>query len=541
MTCPFTAGRDLLPSIFVAFLLLGGAVGAVAQDEEGDYDNWKEMDVPPAPARSPGEEKETFRVAPGFDIELAAAEPRVVDPIVLRWGPSGRMWVVEMRGYMPNVSGKGEQKPVGTIAVLEDTNEDGRYDERTTFLDGLVMPRGVALVEGGVLVAEPPHLWYCRDTDGDLRSDEKTDLTKYARQGPVEHTENGLRRAIDNWIYNAKSNRRFRFTLEDGKPVLKEEKTRFRGQWGISQDSYGRLYYNTNSYFLKGETFPRNLEKHDGNLLMKDTTSAGLVASNPIYSIRVNPGINRGYREGMLRPDGRLARATGVSGQAIYRGEQFPKSYREDAFVPDVAGNIVAFFSIRHSDGGMKALRRTYKDPNWGKRDFLASRDERFRPVNVENGPDGTLYVVDMYRGIIQHANHVTERYLKKQILARNLDKPLGLGRIWRIYSTERDYVGSVPDLTEYASGKLVDLLSHPNGWHRDWAQRLLIRREPNENVVKQIRDLAREERGHLDRIHALWVLEGLEELDEKTVQSALESPSRQVRVAAARARSSDG
>ncbi len=523
--------------IFILSVSIGAAfcLRMHAQQEEGDYDNWKQMDVPAAPARTPAEEKKTFRIAPGFQLELVASEPNVVDPVVLRWGPAGRMWVVEMRGYMPNVEGKGEQKPVGKIAVLEDTDGDGRMDQRTTFLDNLVMPRALALVEGGVLVAEPPHLWYCRDTNGDLRADQKTKLTKYGKQGPVEHTENGLRQAIDNWIYNAKSKRRFQFDLKDGEPVLKEEKTDFRGQWGISQDSFGRLYYNTNSYFLKGETFPKNLEKHSGTLSINDAMSSGIVQDNAIYSIRVNPGVNRGYREGMLRKDGRLARATGVSGQVIYRGDQLPSEYSEDAFVPDVAGNVVAYFDMKRKGINMKAVRKTFEDQDWGRRDFLASRDERFRPVNVENGPDGTLYVIDMYRGIIQHKKFITPRYLKKQILARNLDQPVGLGRIWRVFAKDQKRRIEMPDLTKESSGNLVKLLEHENAWHRDWAQRLLIRRDPGEDILQKLRNTVRNGGGETAKIHALWTLEGLGALNQATLKSAMRSDHIQVRIAAAR------
>ena len=523
-----------LQPVLVAIIVLGSFCSASAND----YDNWKtKWDVPPAPALEPEEEHETFRTAPGFDIELAAAEPQVVDPVMVRWDASGRMWVVEMRGYMHDVDGKGEDQPIGKIAVLQDNNNDGYYEDRTVFMDDLVMPRTIALVEGGVLVAEPPHLWYAQDTDGDLQSDRKVEvLDDYAKNGNVEHRENGLRQAIDNWIYNAKSNRRFLFDLKNGEPQIRVEKTRFRGQWGISQDSYGRLYYNTNSNYLRAESFPGNLKQHNYRLSDGGTKSHSVASDQKVYPIRINPGVNRGYKPPTLREDGRLNTTTGVSGQTVYRGDQFPNKFRENAFVPDVAGNVVAFFNMKRNGNSVKAKHVTFDDPEWGKREFMASKDERFRPVNVENGPDGTLYVIDFYRGIIQHETYMTGKYLKKQVLARNLDKPVGLGRIWRVRSTKNNRRSEVNSLRDRSSPELVRLLSHPNGWHRDWAQRLLIRRD-QDSVVSPLRSVARNGDEHIARIHAIWTLEGLRKLDKKTIMDALDDPHIQVRKAAARAR----
>ncbi len=521
---------------FLLFLLMI-SVSADLRAEEKDYDNWKKMDVPPAPALNAEQQMKTFRVAPGFELQLAAAEPQVVDPVVVRWDASGRMWVVEMRGYMPNVEGKGEDKPVGKIAILQDKDNDGYYEDRTVFLDELVQPRAIALVKGGVLVAEPPHLWYCRDTDGDLVADTKTEvLGGYAKSGNVEHRENGLRQAIDNWMYNAKSNRRFLFTLDEGKPLIRVDNTRFRGQWGISQDSFGRLYYNTNSNYLRTEHFPENLKQHNFKLRDSMTSSHSVASDQLVFPIRINPGVNRGYRPNTLRDDGRLKTTTGVSGQTVYRGDQFSDSFRENVFVPDVTGNTMAYFEMVRNGSDITAKHQTYEDEEWGKRDFLASKDERFRPVDVENGPDGTIYVVDFYRGIIQHKTYMTDKYLKKQVIARNLDEPVGLGRVWRIVAKDEPRRKNTGSLRKKSSGELVDLLSHPNGWHRDWAQRLLIRRA-DADVVPELRALARGGTHPIGRIHAIWTLEGLRKLDEETIQKALKDDHKQVRKAIARAR----
>ncbi len=490
---------------------------------------WKELDVPEAPVLSPSEALESFAVAPGFRVELVAAEPLVEDPITLDWDEQGRLWVVEMRGFMPNVDGEGEQEPVGRVVVLEDTDQDGVMDEGTVFMDELVLPRALALVDGGALVAEPPNLWFARDTNGDLVADEKVKVAEYGDPHPdaLEHTENGLLWALDNWLYNAKSDRRLRWS--GGK--ITEEPTHFRGQWGISQDNYGRLYYNTNSRTLYGDLIPSQYVERNPNLRYQgqpEGLNLTVVPNELVYTIRVNPGINRGYQETMLLDDGRLERTTSVAGVAIYRGHQFPAEYVGDAFVPEPAGNIVTHHRVREVGASLLAEHMLYDDDRWGKREFLASSDERFRPVDAAIGPDGALYVVDMYRGILQHVRFVTT-FLRKQILERGLDKPLGLGRIYRIVALDQPIDHSPPRLG--STNELVTALSDPNGWTRDTAQRLLVERAP-QDAIPELRALAARRAGQSDRaeldelasIHALWTLAGIGRgaLDDTTLQAAL-------------------
>ena len=195
-------------------------------------ENWRNWDVPPAPALTPDEALRSFRVAPGFRVELAAAEPLIEDPIAIRFDPAGRLWAIELRAYMPDVDGTGETEPLGNVVVLEDDNGDGRYDRRTEFLTGLVNARALALVEDGVLVAEPPILWYCRDTDGDLVSDWKVEVARYGNPDPdhLEHTENALLPTLDNRLVNSKSSRAFRFDLDQRGNVARD------GHWMSSED-----------------------------------------------------------------------------------------------------------------------------------------------------------------------------------------------------------------------------------------------------------------------------------------------------------------
>ncbi|MCI0392183.1 MAG: c-type cytochrome [Acidobacteria bacterium] len=492
---------------------------------------WRNFKVPPSPPRKPEEALKSFRVAPGFRVELVAAEPLVVDPVALTWDADGRMWVVEMRGWMLDVNGKGEDKPSGQVAVLEDTNGDGRMDKRTTFLDGLVMPRAVAMVDGGVLIAEPPNLWFCRDANGDLRCDRKARVDTYAHPVNVEHTDNGLMWALDNWMYNAKSARRFKFR----KGRLSEDETALRGQWGITQDDYGRLYTNTNSSYLHGDFFPYEYLARNPHLSRPLGIYADLVGgeNQDVHSIRVNPGINRGYRSSSLRPDGRLYQTTCTCGPGIYRGDQFPDEYHGNAFIPEPAGNVVACFAVQEEGVELKGRHKLYPDADWGQREFLASTDERFRPVNAYTGPDGGLYIVDLYRGVLEHRIYMTS-YLRKYILEHGLDKPVGLGRIYRVVSASKKPGTTRPLLSSASSAELVRHLSHANGWWRDTAQRLLVERA-DRTSIPELRTLAASGASHLGRIHALWTLHGMSALDAGSALAGLSHTHPQVRIAALR------
>ena len=495
---------------------------AAEQEPPAEAPLYLSLDTPEAPVLQPGAALGAFALAPGFAIDLVASEPLVEDPVAVAWDEDGRLYVAEMRGFMPDTFGTGQTDPVGMVVRLTDTDGDGRPDRREVLLDALVLPRAVAVVNAGLLVGEPPALWLCPSPTGranDIDCSARRRIGAYGDPdtSSVEHDENGLLLGLDNWLYSAKSNRRLRLRGSE----LEVETTLFRGQWGITQDDDGRLYYNTNSNLLSGDFYSAEHVVRAGS-----TTAAGLNErvhrDDEVFSIRVNPGVNRAYLPGVLRADGRLRRPTSASGMAAYRGSQFPAEYRGDVFVTEPAANAVAQLRLTEQGLAIGSEHVLYHDAEWGQREFLASTDERFRPVDVKVGPDGALYVVDMYRGILQDHVFITEE-LRAQILERGLDRPLGLGRIWRVTHAASPVPTAAPNLSSADAGELLALLRHDNGWLRDTAQRLL-RATTEPGVARRLAEAASSER-HLEAIHALWTLEGRGELDRNAVLAALGHP----------------
>ena len=482
--------------------------------------------VPPAPVHTPAEELATFTVAPGFRVELVAADPLIGDPIALQFGPDGRLWVLEMRGLMPDVDGKGENEPVCSVAVLEDTDRDGRYDRRTVFADKLVMPRALALVGDGLLVAEPPNLWFLRDTNGDGVADQRTAVAKdYGDVKNPEHTANGLMWALDNWIYSANSTARFRW-LGEGR--FARESTVTRGQWGISQDDVGRIFYNSNSDPLRHDAMPSAYLKRNPAFNAAGANIALVPGNLRIWPGRVTPGVNRGYKS--LDADGKITAMTAACGPVVYRGALFPAEFRGDAFVPEPAGNLIKRIKLSEKEGVLTGSNA------YEGREFLTSTDERFRPVNLYNGPDGALYVVDLYRGILQHRLYITS-FLRQQIEERGLARGTGYGRIWRIVPTAAPKADFQLGLARASAVELVEQLNSPNGWVRDTAQRLLVERRDPAGVNALRAAAVDPRRPALARLHALWSLDGVGggALEPATLRRALADPDARVAAAAVR------
>lgn len=446
---------------------------------------------------------DAFELEPGFEIQLAAAEPEVQDPVAFAFDSDGSLWVVEMRGYMPSVSGLGEEIPNGRIKQLRDQDEDGYYETARVVIDSLVLPRAVCPLEDGILVAEPPCLWWY-DKNGTSR--ELVD-SAYASGGNVEHQANGLLRGIDHWIYSAKSNKRYQ--RKNGHWIW--EYTVFRGQWGIDQGPYGHLVYNHNSAVLQADAWaPSTLPYsalHYPTPLRQDFGASCI--SNKIFPSRPTPGVNRAYQEGTLDSAGYLVNVTSACGPSWYGGGQFPETESSSAFSPEPAAYAVKRLKILTGELPYKATQAV------ADTEFLRSKDERFRPVYSATGPDGALYLADMHRGLIQHSTYLTN-YLRQYVTQKKLDQPTGMGRIFRIVHQQGQTV-PWPKMWE-KEAEWVNALKHPNKWVRIQTQWKIIA-AGNTNAWKdRLRTFIQKENNPIALHHALWSLSALNGLDDASL-----------------------
>ena len=506
-----------------------------------------------SPALSPEESLKTFYMPPGYRLELVAAEPLIQDPVALDWDVDGRLWAVEMPGWMPDITATGERAPVGRVVVLEDENGDGRMDTRTVFADGLVLARSLKVLERGVLVGEPPNVWLMRDTDGDLRMDRKELVTNQYGHRDIdpENNANGFHWSLDNHMYAAGQSD-VQLRLKNGS--FEVQRTLRRGEWGVTHDDAGRIYRNTNESALHVDLVQTAYYARNPNLLRTRGSYERLATGNEdlniVWPVRPNPGTNRAYQTGIDRPDGTLLKFTAVCAPVVYRGDRLPAELYGNVFVAEPAANLVSRL-VLEDDGSTLWARKAYE-----RGEFLASTDERFRPVYIVNAPDGTLYIADLYRGIVEHRISITE-YLRDQILGRKLEQPVGMGRIYRVvHETTKRETARV--LTKASPARLVEALSHPNGWWRDAAQRLLVERTSvatndaretanvagnpagvarnfSSAITSALIKLATSAKDARTRLHALWTLDGIDAIPPAVVMEALEDPARDVRVSAIR------
>ncbi|MDF1755210.1 MAG: c-type cytochrome [Verrucomicrobiales bacterium] len=495
-------------TLFASLCTLSNAQNGDGKEANSDIlksENWKEWGTDPIPVLSPEDSLKALKVAPGFKVELVASEPLIKDPVFAEWDSEGRLWVCEFRTYMINLDGTDENQRVSRVVVLEDTDGDGRMDKSTPFVDDLINPRTLSIVEGGVLVVESGKLWFCEDKDGDLRCEKKTDLMEFAKGAlnNIEHAENSLHYAIDNWMYNSKSSRKVRW--EDGKVVTANALS--RGQWGMATDAYGRLFHNHNSIWF-------NIDWKIYDRAWPIGKKELAAPTKEVFPIHPTPALNRAYKPGMLNENGNPKSVTSISGVAVHSSGAYGEEWENAVFSFSPGTNTVGAFKTDKPFPETKSyVHATFDDAEVGKREFLASTDTRFRPVNGSFGPDGCLYVVDFYRGVIQHRQFLTS-YLRNQSEVKELDKHIGLGRIYRVVPIDAEPVA--------APENLVDSLNHKHLWWRLDGQQKIVEGKKVE-LADDIKKLATDDSASpFGRAHALWTLAGLNKLDPETVKTAI-------------------
>ncbi len=466
----------------------------------------------------------TIHLPAGYHLELVASEPMVLEPVAMAWDGNARMYVAEMITYMRDADATGEQEAKSRIVMLEDTDNDGKMDKRTVFIDSLLLPRMLQCVNKELLVNETNtiKIYSYQDTNGDGRADVKKLVYDNPGYKPsdmnMEHQRSGLDWNLDNWMYMTYDPVRLKYTNGTMK-VDSLPSGSGGGQWGLTHDNYGRLFYST----AGGETpvLGFQLNPSYGRLEFPDQISAEF---QEVWPIIATPDVQGGFPR--LRPNVTLNHFTASCGQSIFRGDRLPADMVGDYFVCEPVGRIIRRAKVINLKGKIILQNNYYKE------EFISSSDMNFRPVNSGTGPDGNLYFLDMHHGIIQQANWTKPgSFLRNRIDSLGLAKNIGHGRIYRLvhYGFER---GPKPHMLDESSATIVTYLNHPNGWWRDNAQKILITRQ-DKSVVPALRTMASAVSGdsnHLGRIHALWTLEGMDELDKTVLFHAVEDKNWQVR-----------
>jgi putative membrane-bound dehydrogenase-like protein len=480
------------------------------------------------PPYEPGEALKTLQIQDGFQIELYAAEPDIVDPVAMEIDERGRIYVVESSGYPLDT-----ESGAGRVKLLEDTNNDGKPDRTTLFADKLTLPTGVMAWKKGILVTDAPNVLYLEDTDGDGKADIREPLLEgFAFTNP-QHTVSSPVYGLDNWIYlshegyaravvfsekfgDAGSEIHFPASSDGPRLPVERRSVRFRpqtfeleylagaSQYGQAFDPWGQIFTHDNSNHARHEVIAARYYQRNPALRIGQTwhDMSDHGNSAQVYPVTVHP------RFEILTEAGQITSACGLT---RYLGGAFPPGFENVSFVAEPVHNLV-HADVWSDEGTTFTARRKYE----GK-EFLASTDAWFRPVNFYVGPDGAIYVLDYYREVIEHPEWTSaETYESEDIYHGS-----GQGRIYRITPP-----GGLPPFRDVrldgaSDEELAEQLANPNIWWRRTAQRLLVDRA-RDAVVPALNRMAVENPSATGRVHALWTLEGMGRLEPFVVEQAL-------------------
>lgn len=474
---------------------------------------------------SAAEELKTIHLPEGYKLELVLDDDQIREPVLCVFDGNGRMYVAEMRTYMQDLDGRNEFNPTSRISRHESSRGDGVFDKHSVYLDNLILPRMVLPLDDRVLVnvTNTSDITLHCDSDGDGKSDTTAKwFDGGPRGGNLEHQPSGLVWGLDNWIYTTYNSYRLRWN--GSAEPLREPTAGNGGQWGLAQDDFGKMWWSN-----------AGGEKGIWNFQVPIVYAAiNAPSQKPADFDNVWPLVALGdFQGGPMRfksPENKaLNHFTASCGQTVFRGDRLPEELRGNVFLPEPVGRLIRRATVKVEDGITKV-----ENPH-GQSEFIRSTDPNFRPMNMTTGPDGCLYIVDMYRGIIQEGNWTKEgSFLRERIKENGMQNVVGHGRIWRL--VHKDFKpGPQPRMLEETPAQWVKHLAHPNGWWRDTAQRMLIVKG-DKSVVPSLVEMARTDASPLARIHALWTLEGLGALTPELLLEKLGDPDPQQRCQAIRA-----
>lgn len=473
----------------------------------------------------------TFRVQPGYKLDQVAAEPLVVDPVCLAFDENSRIYVVEMRDYSEQ-----DKEKLGRVRLLEDADGDGRYEKSTVFVDGLSWPTAITCYDGGVFIGAAPDIVYCKDTDGDGRADvRRTVFTGFGRTN-VQGLLNSFTWTLDNRIQGATSSSAAQVRPGDDPKALplilrgrdfqfdpktmRLEAVSGGGQYGLTFDDWGQKFVCSNSDHIQQVMYEDRYLARNPYLtppsprksIAADGPQAEVYRASPPEPWRVVRTRLRvaGAVPGVVEQGGRVSGYfTGASGITIYRGNLFPATMRGVAVIGEACAGLLHRKTLEGN--GLPFIARRIDD----KSEFVASTDIWFRPVETFNGPDGALYIADLYREVIEHPASLPP-IIKKHLNLATRDR----GRIYRVVTSDFK-ARPLPKLGGSSSERLVGLLAHENAWHRETASRLLYERQ-DPDAIGLLERLATASTSPLGRMHALYALAGQNSLSATTLLAAL-------------------
>ena len=520
----------------------GAAVGTNPNPAQGNEDaDFSPRD--PILPKTPAEQAKMFKLPPGYRMELVASDPDIQQPSLIEFDGNGRMYVGEMRTYMLDSVATDEFEPRNRVSRWESTKGDGVFDKHTVFVDNIAPPRNVLPLDKDRILVNVSHddnLYLFTDTDGDGVADKKEVFytgVGLGRDGNIEHEQSGFLWAMDNWIYSTYNAFRFRWTPTG---FLKEPIPASGGSWGLSMDDDGKTW-NVNPGGEIGPVafqIPVQYGVHD----LPEGMEPDFQIPWGVVGIYDQQG---GMRRARV-PLGTLNHFTATTGPDIFRGTALPEDLHGDLFFTEPVGRVVRRTKIVKTEG-ITQLRNAYPGT-----EFIVGTDPLFRPVNVKTGPDGALYIVDMYHGIIQESQWSRPgTYLHARVEQLGLEKVVGLGRIWRVrydgipaHNTADVTVAgkpgiplnlNQPHLYDETPAQLVAHLTDPNGLWRDNAQRILVLKQ-DKSVVPALTAMVKSSDNLVARFHALWTLEGLNAMPASLVHEQLKDPNPRMRIQAIRA-----
>lgn len=460
-----------------------------------------------------------FKIEPGFTIDLVASEPLIKDPVDLEFDENGHAFVLEMPGYPFEDS-------QSRIIQLSDENKDGIFDTRNEYANNLNMASSLLLYKDGILVASPPYLLHLRDQNKDMKVEKIDTLMGGFSTGNLQHNYNGLVYGLDGWIYAANggnSGAPYWWPDSINKLPLRGQDIRFHidqkklerlgessGGFGLTMDHYGHFFETHNTDHIQHLVFPDRYIKNQRLAIehtlqnSSDHDENGLARIYPI-----------GEQETRVNHPEQSGHFSGACGITFYGGNAFGERFNNTLWIADVVLNLLHVDKMTAEGAGYKAMRVL---PN---SDFLASSDRAHRPVNMKVGYDGALYVIDMYREVIEHPEWIPDDIEATQNLNAGKDK----GRIYRITNSGTSFINKVEG-RDY-----VKMLSSENQETRMVAHRKLTE-SPNfySDLKELINVLAMPGANDYARLHSAWILSIYNQLPLGYLKKLISDPNPGIR-----------